>query len=494
MQVYHAAFLFDPETTSLKQYYEKRYLKWVKCAHADYGRQQAQHRTIEGHATQSDTMALSTDGRFVVFDLARSALKICCAATGLVSAVVQHASRITSIAISWDTKFIATASEDTKVRLFDIDKNYAPREFGGHTLRVNAVTFSRSRNVLASASDDETIRLWDTTSNSLCGVLKHHRGRVNSITFHPGGKVLASGSSDMTVIIWDVEAKVLLTAVIHQSEVLSVVFSKNGKLLVSGLADGSIVIQQVRNSKLEILRTIEPLEHAITFRASIDISPDSKTVLSTCPDRTIKLWDVETGTLSGSFGGHEKKITAAAFLPNGKSIASSSWDKTIRIWNIDQNVFDRGTAQSSAVVAAIAFSPNGKLIATACGTPEVTLWDVETASQVHNFNLDARETVWKVAFTDDGKSLHINEGSLLRLNCAPRYIGASTTSIPARIDIRDDWILWKQHKMIWLPSEYRPLTFATRENQAALFCRSGRILIITFDTYETEAMLRRLHG
>lgn len=152
------------------------------------------------------------------------------------------------------------------------------------------------------------------------------------------------------------------------------------------------------------------------------------------------------------------------------------------------------SAHSSTVVAAIAFSPDGKLIVTARGPREATLWDIQTAAQLQNFGFVRPRLIWKFSFSDDGNWLYINEEDALRLDRVASHIGPSEESISAGVDIRDDWILWKGHRMIWLPSEYRPLTFATRENQAALLCRTGRISIITFDADETEAMLQRLHG
>ena len=489
LQVYSSALLFDHRTSTLQQEYKKSFLGWVKAFQTTTPeRQKAQHRVVEGHATQSNMVTHSPDGQFLVFDLAKTALRVCRADSGIGFATIQHACKIVSVAISRDSKLIATASEDTQVRVFDIANKNPPQVFSGHTFRVNAVAFSPWQNFLASTSDDGTVMLWDPVNGCSYGAPKYHGSRVQAVAFHPQGNALASGSSDKTVRTWKIKSDKALALSRHASEVLSVVFSKDGKVLVCGLANGDIVLQDFR---LDVLKTIVPSERSATFKPSIDVSPDCKLVLSTCPDRTIKLWDTKTGSLHSSLGGHESKVTAASFSPDGKSIASACWDKTIRVWDTEQDVFDRGTTQDPIIVAAIAFSPNGKLIATARGTPEVVLWDAKSAAQLYRFTLG--EAIWEVSFSDVGNLLRTNRGCL-SLHHMRTYLGLDDGNTPARADVQGDWVLWKKQKVIWLPSEYAPATFATRGNEVALFCRSGRILIISFVPHVVEAMLQKLHG
>jgi WD40 repeat protein len=50
-------------------------------------------------------------------------------------------------------------------------------------------------------------------------------------------------------------------------------------------------------------------------------------------DKTIKLWNVETGQEIRTLKGHDNYVTSVNFSPDGKTLVSGSYDNTIKLWN-----------------------------------------------------------------------------------------------------------------------------------------------------------------
>src|SRR5262245_49045558 len=73
--------------------------------------------------------------------------------------------------------------------------------------------------------------------------------------------------------------------------------------------------------------------------------------------------------------GHTSSVMSLAFSPDGKSLATSSRDKTIRLWNVQSGRLDRALAEHTADVYAVRFSPRGDVLASGSGDATVRLWD-----------------------------------------------------------------------------------------------------------------------
>jgi WD40 repeat protein len=113
------------------------------------------------------------------------------------------------------------------------------------------------------------------------------------------------------------------------------------------------------------LRRFQGHEHRVT---AVALLPDGRRALSGSEDRTLRLWDLETGTELRRFQGHEHRVTAVAPLPDGRRALSGS-DRMLRLWDLETGecvVTFTGDAPISAVAVAredlfIAGSANGAI-------------------------------------------------------------------------------------------------------------------------------------
>ncbi|MDZ8228113.1 MAG: WD40 repeat domain-containing protein, partial [Nostoc sp. ChiVER01] len=116
----------------------------------------------------------------------------------------------------------------------------------------------------------------------------------------------------------------------HDNFVWSVSFSPDGKTLASGSDDKTIKLWNLDTGK-----EIRTLTGHDNFVWSVSFSPDGKTLASGSEDKTIKLWNLETAKEIHTLTGHDNPVYSVSFSLDGKTLASGSRDKTIKLWNLD---------------------------------------------------------------------------------------------------------------------------------------------------------------
>lgn len=104
-----------------------------------------------------------------------------------------HRGAIYSLAFSHDSAWIASASGDTTVKIWDASSGECLQTLKDHRFGVLSVAFSHNSAQLASASFDTTVKIWDTSRGNCLHTLKVHRNPVHSVVFSHDSAHLASG-------------------------------------------------------------------------------------------------------------------------------------------------------------------------------------------------------------------------------------------------------------------------------------------------------------
>ena len=273
-----------------------------------------------------------------------------------------------------------------------------------HTGGVVSVAYSPDGSLLASGSEDMTVRLWDAGTGEPKLPLLRHENAVKSVTFSPTGSSLASVSL-REVQIRDVETgakKHTLTG--HTDVVTSAAFSPDGSVLVTCSEDRTMRMWDVETG--EELHTISEVIYS-------DFSPDGNTIVTGGVGARLCLWDTGTWELLWSRTGYMNSSPRVAFAPDGARVIAWS-SGGITLWDTEAGRLQRRLVGPSGGIFSVVYSPDSGTIASVSGDNVLRFWDAESGAQF-------RSIAWMetgsgcVTFSPDGRILAVGSGRNIRL-------------------------------------------------------------------------------
>ena len=103
-----------------------------------------------------------------------------------------------------------------------------------------------------------------------------------------------------------------------------------------------------------------------------------KFIVSGSDDKTVNLWDVQTGGVVKTFHGHTRDVCSVSISPDCTMIASGSFDHTIRLWDAQTGECCCVIKEHTDVVYSVCFSPaNSQILRSASKDGTVRQWDVD---------------------------------------------------------------------------------------------------------------------
>eukprot|EP01028_Stygiella_incarcerata_P011782 TRINITY_DN685_c0_g4_i2.p1 TRINITY_DN685_c0_g4~~TRINITY_DN685_c0_g4_i2.p1 ORF type:complete len:1469 (+),score=420.73 TRINITY_DN685_c0_g4_i2:95-4501(+) len=270
-----------------------------------------------------------------------------------------HKSWVRSVDFSPDGRFVATASDDNLILLWDVESASIDRELKGHTDVVRCVRFSPEGTFLASSSEDRTVKVWAMPNGVCRGTLSHHTAWVYAIAFSPNLRFLFSASKDKTIVRWElynaVNPETEMTG--HSNTVTCVEVSPCGTCLASGSMDETIRIWDTETTNL-----VGILRGHTSMITSLSFSPCGSYLFSSSGDGTLRKWDVANMEVMSVYRGHEGYVWSVHVSYDGLLVASASEDRTIRIWcaqkTLEGTTTDPSPSLSASPSASASRSPS----------------------------------------------------------------------------------------------------------------------------------------
>jgi WD40 repeat protein len=257
--------------------------------------------------------------------------------------------KILDLELEGDT--LAVGREDGAIEVHRGDEHRVIRD---HSLSVTALAFHPLQPWLASASWDGTVRLFDLDSGRALGSPIRVGDKANDLAFRPG-------SSQAMVVLRGSGIVALDLSQPYQADdpgppPLADVIDVAGDGTIAVTAPGNrIVLRDPANGRaLRLLEGHSDLVRAVAFR------PGHAELASGGFDETVRVFDTITGRTRHILTGHRAPISMVAYSPDGKLLASAGFDQKLRIFDADSGSL-LAVKEAPARLITVHFSPDGRI-------------------------------------------------------------------------------------------------------------------------------------
>lgn len=116
---------------------------------------------------------------------------------------------------------------------------------------------------------------------------------------------------------------------------------------------------------------------------SLAVEPENKWFASGAGDRTIKIWDLATGSLRLTLTGHISTVRGLAVSPRHPYLFSCGEDKMVKCWDLETNKVIRHYHGHLSGVYTLSLHPTLDVLVTGGRDGVARVWDMRTRSNIH---------------------------------------------------------------------------------------------------------------
>jgi transcription initiation factor TFIID subunit 5 len=251
---------------------------------------------------------------------------------------------------------------------------------------------------------------------SVCMYTLHNTfDSITCLDFSDDNTLMAAGTSASYIRVWTMDGSAIPDSdttkqpsasrrlIGHSGPVYAVSFAPSAtsedfntdtRWLLSSSADSTIR-----------LWNLDMWQNLVVYKAhtgpvwSVQWGPFGHYFVSGGHDKTARIWTTDSVRPRRLLAGHDDDVDVVAWHPNSGYVFTAGSDKTVRMWLLHTGSAVRMFTSHTAAITALACSPNGKTLASADTDGAIILWDLASGALVKRMRGHGKGGVWSLTWS-----------------------------------------------------------------------------------------------
>jgi WD40 repeat protein len=259
---------------------------------------------------------------------------------------------------------------------------------------VCSMSFGGSGTLLAVCTSFNKVQVYNVEAGEIMCEFENPEGKnMRTVTLNSAGTRLLTRCYEGRIDMWDLASKERIWSAALNSVNLTypcVCFAADDQRVVTCLDDyrrpSHVILLDSHDGQQ--LMSLEGHKHVIR---SIAVSPAGDRIASSANDKTVRVWDLSTGSCVRTFTGLENPVSSMDYFPDGRRLViSMEAEMTIYCvdtWNAMKTI---ATSHSDGSTFSLSINSVGSRIAcTYWHNDKLMVCDIEQQSEIIYLHLDS---------------------------------------------------------------------------------------------------------